>query len=58
MAAVSKFDFLSWILRPVTKVFRADVIKNIQIKPNRFDFEPEITAKILWMINLESGGLT
>ncbi len=29
------------------KVFRADVIKNIQIKTNRFDFEPEITAKIL-----------
>jgi glycosyltransferase involved in cell wall biosynthesis len=29
------------------KVFRADVIKNLQIKTNRFDFEPEITAKIL-----------
>ena len=29
------------------KVFRADVIKNIQIKSNKFDFEPEITAKIL-----------
>lgn len=29
------------------KVFRADVIKNIQIKSNRFNFEPEITAKIL-----------
>lgn len=29
------------------KVFRADVIKNIQIRSNRFDFEPEITAKIL-----------
>jgi glycosyltransferase involved in cell wall biosynthesis len=29
------------------KVFRADVIRNIQIKSNRFDFEPEITAKIL-----------
>ncbi|MDD3149617.1 MAG: glycosyltransferase family 2 protein [Candidatus Gastranaerophilales bacterium] len=29
------------------KAFRADVIKNIQIKSNRFDFEPEITAKIL-----------
>jgi glycosyltransferase involved in cell wall biosynthesis len=29
------------------KVFRADVIKNIQIKSNRFDFEPEITAKVL-----------
>lgn len=29
------------------KVFRADVIKNIQIRSNKFDFEPEITAKIL-----------
>ena len=29
------------------KVFRADVIKDIEIKSNRFDFEPEITAKIL-----------
>jgi hypothetical protein len=29
------------------KVFRADVIKNMQIKSNRFDFEPEITAKVL-----------
>jgi glycosyltransferase involved in cell wall biosynthesis len=29
------------------KVFRADVIKNVQIKSNRFDFEPEITAKVL-----------
>jgi glycosyltransferase involved in cell wall biosynthesis len=29
------------------KVFRSDVIKNIQIRANRFDFEPEVTAKIL-----------
>ncbi len=29
------------------KAFRADVIKNIIIKSNRFEFEPEITAKIL-----------
>jgi glycosyltransferase involved in cell wall biosynthesis len=29
------------------KAFRADVIKNISIKSNRFDFEPEITAKVL-----------
>ena len=29
------------------KVFRADVIKNLQIKSNKFDFEPEITAKVL-----------
>ena len=29
------------------KAFRSDVIKNIQIKSNKFDFEPEITAKVL-----------
>ena len=29
------------------KAFRAEIIKNIEIKSNRFDFEPEITAKIL-----------
>lgn len=29
------------------KVFRYDVIKNMQIKSNKFDFEPEISAKIL-----------
>lgn len=29
------------------KVFRADVIKNIPIHANRFDFEPEVTAKVL-----------
>jgi glycosyltransferase involved in cell wall biosynthesis len=29
------------------KVFRADVIKNLHIKSNRFNFEPEITAKVL-----------
>jgi len=29
------------------KVFRADVIKNLHIRANRFDFEPEVTAKIL-----------
>lgn len=29
------------------KVFRADIIKSIQIKSNRFDLEPEITAKVL-----------
>ena len=28
------------------KVFRSDVIKNINLKENRFGFEPEITAKI------------
>lgn len=29
------------------KAFRAEVIKGIEIKANRFDFEPEITAKVL-----------
>ncbi|HSB80109.1 MAG TPA: glycosyltransferase family 2 protein [Candidatus Methylomirabilis sp.] len=29
------------------KVFRADVIKNIQTQANGFEFEPEITAKVL-----------
>jgi glycosyltransferase involved in cell wall biosynthesis len=28
------------------KLFRADIIKNIQLKEKRFGFEPEITAKI------------
>ena len=28
------------------KVFRAEVFHNIQLKSNRFDFEPEITAKV------------
>ena len=28
------------------KAFRADFIKGIEIKSNRFDFEPEITAKL------------
>ncbi len=29
------------------KAFRADVVKSVTIKSNRFDFEPEITAKVL-----------
>ena len=29
------------------KVFRADVFKKVQIRSNRFEFEPEITAKVL-----------
>jgi len=28
------------------KVFRREVLKDIQLKSNRFEFEPEITAKI------------
>ena len=33
------------------KVVKSDVIKNIKIKSNGFDFEPEITAKILSELN-------
>lgn len=29
------------------KVFKAEVIRNVQIRSNRFEFEPEVTAKIL-----------
>lgn len=29
------------------KAFKVEVIKNIQIKSDKFDFEPEITAKVL-----------
>jgi len=29
------------------KLFRSDIIKSIDIKSNRFNFEPEITAKVL-----------
>lgn len=29
------------------KAFRSEIIKDIEIKANRFDFEPEVTAKIL-----------
>lgn len=29
------------------KVFRAEVIKDIRLRSRRFDFEPEITAKVL-----------
>ncbi len=29
------------------KLFRSDIIKGVNIKSNRFNFEPEITAKVL-----------
>ncbi len=29
------------------KVFRREVVQNLQLRANRFDFEPEFTAKIL-----------
>ena len=28
------------------KVFKSEIVKNIDLKENRFGFEPEITAKI------------
>lgn len=34
------------------KLFKADVIKNIKLKENRFGFEPEVTAKISRIPNL------
>lgn len=49
------FSLLTAILflRPITdmetcyKVFRAEVIKSFKLRSERFDFEPEITAKVL-----------
>jgi glycosyltransferase involved in cell wall biosynthesis len=40
--------FFRWITDEPTcyKVFRSDVIKSIKINGNRFDWEPEVTAKI------------
>ena len=29
------------------KLIRSDIIKNIKINSDRFDFEPEVTAKLL-----------
>ena len=34
-------------MEPCYKVFTKDVIENIKLRSRRFDFEPEITAKIL-----------
>lgn len=41
------FDTYITDMETCYKVFRADVIKDINIESNRFDFEPEITAKVL-----------
>ncbi|MDR2774060.1 MAG: glycosyltransferase family 2 protein [Tannerella sp.] len=35
------------------KLFRTDIIKNIKLKENRFGFEPEVTAKIARIKNLQ-----
>ena len=34
------------------KMFRADIVKQIRLKENRFGFEPEITAKISRIKNI------
>jgi glycosyltransferase involved in cell wall biosynthesis len=34
------------------KLFRADVIKGLQLKENRFGFEPEVTAKVARIPNI------
>ena len=34
------------------KLFRADIIKNLDLKENRFGFEPEVTAKIARIPNI------
>lgn len=41
------FDTYITDMETCYKVFRADIIKDIEIESNRFDFEPEITAKVL-----------
>ena len=35
------------IWKPVTKYFAGKYWQNIKLRANRFDFEPEFTAKIL-----------
>ncbi len=60
--SMSLFRFGNWFLTTVTnllygahltdmetcyKMFRAELIKGISLEANRFDFEPEITAKLL-----------
>ena len=35
------------------KLFRSDIIKQIQLKEKRFGFEPEVTAKLAKIKNLK-----
>lgn len=55
--------FLTWIsnmfsnlnltdMETCYKLFRAEIIKPIQLKENRFGFEPEVTAKIAGIKNI------
>ena len=41
------FDAILSDMETGYKAFRADIIKNIPLRSRRFDFEPEITAKVL-----------
>jgi glycosyltransferase involved in cell wall biosynthesis len=34
------------------KMFRADILKQVHLKENRFGFEPEVTAKVSWIENI------
>lgn len=40
------YDTILTDMETCYKAFRADIFKKVTIKSNRFDFEPEITAKI------------
>lgn len=40
------YDTMLTDMETCYKAFRAEVIKNVQIKSDRFNFEPEITAKV------------
>lgn len=40
------YDTILTDMETCYKAFRSDIFKSIEIKSNRFDFEPEITAKV------------
>jgi hypothetical protein len=40
------YDTMLTDMETCYKAFRAEVIKNVRIKSDRFNFEPEITAKV------------
>jgi len=46
---VTNLLYFTWLTDEPTcyKVFRSDIIKNIKINEDKFDWEPEVTAKIL-----------
>jgi len=51
LSLITSMLYFSWIsdMETCYKVFRKEVINGIKLNANRFDFEPEITAKILKM---------